>query len=70
MGHSSIFYFKCTACGACGAAYGNWACLVRRLRGQGDSRIVCSDGGAGALLGSAEGGVGDLGALVALGGAG
>ena len=62
MGHSSIFYFKCTACGAGGAAYGNWACLVRRLRGQGDSRIVCSDGGAvwRALLGA-------LGALGALG---
>ena len=39
-------------------------------RRQGDSRCVCSDGGAGALLCSGGGGaVGDLGALRALGGA-
>ena len=44
--------------------------LGAAARRQGDSRCVCSDGGAGALICSGGGGaVGDLGALRALGGA-
>ncbi|MDD6006966.1 MAG: hypothetical protein PUC21_06615, partial [Bacteroidales bacterium] len=56
---------------SCGVDNENWTCGVRRLRRQGDSRCVCSDGGAGALLWAAHCG-GDfrvLGALGALGGA-
>ena len=70
MGHSSIFYFKCTACGACGAAYGNWACVVRRRVGKGIQGACApmAERWAGALLrrgaaGAAGGAIGDLGAL-------